>query len=1273
MSALQIHLLGPLEIRSGDQLLSKPATAKSQSLLAYLALHRHTIQYREQLASLFWDNWPANKARRSLSTALWRIRRCLPDEDVILGESDTVQFDPTADLWLDVEEFLSHIEKGDGASLQSAVALYRGNFLDGFYDDWIINERYRLENLFCEALSHLMTLQMAKGSYHEAIATSLRLLEFDPLREKAYRLSMRAYCHLGRRNKALAQYHRCRDMVEEELSAEPMPETTELYQSILSGGLKLDENAILFPVQELETPAHVPAGRSPLDALVLSRLVGRDQELSFLQDHWQEAKAGRGGLVLVSGEAGVGKTRLVDEFASRLRRQGHRVLWGRCYEFELILPYQPFAEALQAVLPIMTNTELVDLPLWALRAMAGMLPELLEKIPTLPHEISSHLDQEQARLFDAVTRLLVRISSTGAILIVLEDLHWASESTLQLLHYLLRALVEQPVLVLGTLRAEVVRGQHPLLNLQEQLRREQLVESLFLPRLSLECVENIIVEMSGAGEMVLPLARKLYQETEGNPFFLIEIVKSLFDKGEIFMEKGIWMGDFSQISQGSLPLPAAISEAILTRVRTLDENSRDALQLAAILGNEFDFDTLNAAWERGEEPTLKALDDLLRRRLISETTVAAGRDYIFTHHKIREVVYSSIPRLHQQHAHARVGDALEQLYGSQIETPAGELAYHFEQCRDLNEVTNEKAITYLLVAGDHARGLYAFSEAIDYYQRALEILKEGQEYKRTARTLMKLGLTHHLALDFQRARQTYEQSFASWQWAMETSPATLPSAPHALKLVVFEEPYTFNPIVVDDFASASIIKQIFSGLVELTPELDIVPDVARDWHVLDEGRKYIFRLREDVYWSDGLPVTAEDFEYSWKQVLDPVVGSVNAHLLRVVKGAAAFQQGRAGRDEVGIRALDRATLVIELEEPAGYFLQLISRLLPVPKHMVHTLGDAWAEVGDIVTNGPFRVESRKQGESLILARNPDYHGRFRGNVERVELAFGLDPETCLEMYDSNALDVLSLVGYPLLKEQDLARQRCTEEYTLMPTWRIRHIMFDAGQPPFDDSHVRQALALAIDREQLTDVIFKGFHSPATGGLLPPGMPGHSPGIGLPYDPERSRQLLAGAGYPDGHGFPTLDALLLNTFAPLGEYLHAQWQKNLGIEVPWKTVDWEEYIHINTIAGLQANMVIFGIYPAYPDPESLLGIEITQNSTNWRHAGYERLVKQARRLQDQEVRMQLYQQAEHILIAEAAIVPLCYHWYPMLVKPWIEKFTISAVLDWFWKDVIIEPH
>jgi ABC-type oligopeptide transport system substrate-binding subunit/DNA-binding SARP family transcriptional activator len=1273
MSTLRIYLLGPLEIRAGDQPLPKPATAKSQSLLAYLALHRR-IHYREQLASLLWAEWPVDKARRSLSTALWHIRRCLPDEGFILGESETVQFGPGADLWLDVGEFSTRTAKGDVASLQSALALYGGDFLDGFYDEWVIDERYRLENVYCDALSRLMDLQMKKGVYHEALATALRLLERDPLREKAHRLSMRAYCRLGQRNKALAQYRRCREVVRGELGAEPMPETTQLYQSILSGDHQPDENAVLPPVQELETPAPVPSGRDPLDALTVSRLVGRDRELAFLHERWDAARAGGGGIVLVSGEAGVGKTRLVDEFASRLRRQGHRALWGRCYEFGRLLPYQPFAEALRAALPIMTNAEWADLPPWALQALAGLLPEVREKLASLPGDTASPPEQEPKQLFEAVARLLENLSSRGALLLMLEDLHWASKSSLQLLHYLLRALLEQPVLVVGTLRSEAVIGQQPWLNFQGQLRHDELVRSLSLPRLTLEHVESLLLEMSAAGEAILPLARKLYQETEGNPFFLIEIVKSLFDQGDLSMREGVWVGDFSGLSRERLPLPASLKETILTRVRALDEDSREALRLAAVLGGEFDFDLLNAAWGRGDEPTLRALDDLLRRRLIGEATLAVGRDYLFTHHKIQEAVYSSIPRLHRQHMHAQIGEALEARHGPQLEALAGELAHHFERCRNLNQAASEKAISYLLMAGDHARGLLAFPEAIDYYQRALEILQAGDQDERTARTLMKLGLTHHLALDFQRARRAYEQSFPSWQRAMEARPAALPPAHHALKLVVFDEPYTLNPLLVHDYASASVIQQVFSGLVELTPELDILPDVADEWQVLEGGRQYAFHLREDIHWSDGLPVTAEDFEYSLKQHLDPVVNSPHAHLLRDIKGAGAFQRGEIGPDEVGIRAPDRNTLVIELEEPAGYFLQLISHLFPVPKHVAMKWGEAWTEVGNLVTNGPFRVNSWVAGESMTLVRNPDYHGRFKGNVGRIELPFGLKPGPSLErMYEEGALDVLNLEGLPLEEVQDLAHRRYAGEFTLLSAWVVRSLIFDAGRSPFDDPHLRQALALAIDKEHLTDMLYKGFHSPATGGYLPPGMPGHSPGIGLPYDPQRAQRLLAEAGYPDGNGFPRLDSMILYHYASLGEYLRTQWRKHLGIEVLWKTVEWDDYINVNKMSGLQANMVIFGVFPAYPDPESLLGTEGMYRITKWRHAGYQRLVERARRLQDLETRLSLYRQAERILINEAAIAPLFYHRSPTLVKPWVKGFTLSPVMDWSWKDVIIEPH
>jgi DNA-binding SARP family transcriptional activator len=328
-------------------------------LLAYLVLHRDQPQPRERLAGMFWGERPERKARHSLATALWHIRRCLREETFILSDSHTAQFDPQSDLWLDVEEFEAQASRGDMASLQSAVALYRGDFLDGFYDDWIISERYRLEGLFLEALARLMVGHETGGEHQAALATVLRLLGRDPLREDGHRVAMRAYCRLGQRNAALEQYHRCQEIVLEELGVEPIVETTELYQAILEGGFEVGPLPEILPA---ETPAIGPAGRSPLDVIAPVRPVGRERELTFLHGCWQEAQAGQGRLSLISGEAGVGKTRLLEEFANRLRWQGMRVLWGRCYQFERALPYQPLVEAVRTILPALTSDELVGGP-----------------------------------------------------------------------------------------------------------------------------------------------------------------------------------------------------------------------------------------------------------------------------------------------------------------------------------------------------------------------------------------------------------------------------------------------------------------------------------------------------------------------------------------------------------------------------------------------------------------------------------------------------------------------------------------------------------------------------------------------------------------------------------------------------------------------------------------------------------------------------------------------------------------------------------------------
>jgi oligopeptide transport system substrate-binding protein len=671
--------------------------------------------------------------------------------------------------------------------------------------------------------------------------------------------------------------------------------------------------------------------------------------------------------------------------------------------------------------------------------------------------------------------------------------------------------------------------------------------------------------------------------------------------------------------------------------------------------------------------TLEALDSMLRHRLIDEETGPMGRDYAFTHHKIQEVVYAGMGRRRRQHAHTRAGTAMERLYGPEVKTLAGELAFHFEQGRQLDKSLTEKAIHYLLEAGDQARGLYAHGDAIDYYQRALALLKEQGDYERAARTLMKLGLTYHSAFDFRQARQAYEEGFALWQRAGAMEPAVRPlPAPHALRVGMIYHPQNLDPAMAGHVASAAVKDQLFSGLVEQSPEMEVMPDVARNWETLESGRKYVFHLRDDVRWSDGTPVTAEDFEYAWKRVLDPATGWPAAHLLYDVKGARAFHRGEAGKGDVGVRALDEVTLAVELERPTGYFPHLVAynATYPVPRHVVEAYGESWTEVGNVVTNGPFRLEAWKRGESMTLVRNPEYHGQFRGNVQRVGLSLRLDRSAILELYEADGLDTLILWGF-LPPGMDRVRQRQAGEYVSVPWLLTWYVGFDVSRPPFDDVRVRRAFALATDRETLADVVLRGYVSPATGGYVPPGMPGHSPGIGLPYDPEQAQHLLAEAGYPGGCSLPTVDSLVPYGRESLSEYLQAQWREDLGVETTWEAMEWAKYLD-----GLEReppHIFLCGWLADYPDPDSFLRANPVRRWTRWQNGAYDRLVEEARQVTDQGKRMKLYGQADRILVEEAAIVPLTYERLHLLVQPWVRRYPTSAIKYWFWKDVIIEPH
>ena len=497
-----------------------------------------------------------------------------------------------------------------------------------------------------------------------------------------------------------------------------------------------------------------------------------------------------------------------------------------------------------------------------------------------------------------------------------------------------------------------------------------------------------------------------------------------------------------------------------------------------------------------------------------------------------------------------------------------------------------------------------------------------------------------------------------------------PPAPQPLRLLLGSTVESLDP---GQGSLSAIIDQLFSGLVAPTPDMDVVPDVARRWEVLEGGRKYVFHLRDDVQWSDGTPLTAGDFEYAWKRNLHPTAGSPRADLLYDIKGARLYHHGKAERGAVGVHALDTVTLVVEVERPIGYLPHLLTHSItcPVPRHCVEAYGEEWTAVDRIVTNGPFRLESWEQGEQLVLVRNETYHGRFRGNVEKVVLLVPGDiwgivdwDAHALALYERDGVDVMR-IGEAVAQ----ARERHADEHLSFPMLWTIWLSFDLSQPPFNDLRVRQAFAMAIDRARFQNEVTRGLFTPADGGLLPPAMPGHSPGIGPTYDPVRARCLLAEAGYAEGQGFPRIHGM--GGTSQESEFLQAQWQENLGVQVDWQTLD---VATAYARASREPPPLFFGAeMPDYPDPNSYMRGFFQLPYIYWRKEAFDGLVEKAGQVTNQEERMKLYQQADRIFVDELPLTPLFYGRLHILVKPWVHKYLLSPAWKAFWQDVILDPH
>lgn len=473
--------------------------------------------------------------------------------------------------------------------------------------------------------------------------------------------------------------------------------------------------ADLTPLGEVSV-APVPSLPPRADIIARSPLVGREAELGRLQALLQLAWGGPGRFVLVEGEAGVGKTRLLQELIALARQGGGRCLQAGCYEEERIA-YGPFVQVLEGLITGHEGRH---------RAFFhGLEVELGRLVPSLEVTVASSgaLGPEGARLrlFDAVTRLLVRLAQDRPLVLLVDDLQWVDEASLELLHYLVRNTRDEPVFICGTARYEELSEDHPLSTLLQGMSRRGLVERLLLERLSPSAVDELVAALLAGGEVPAPLGGRLYHEAEGNPFFVEEMLKAWVEEGRLVWDKRGWQlvapSTVSGVSATSMP--GTIADIVGRRLRGVPDVEMELLVRAAVLGREFNFEVLlGMARPEDEEALLDAVEDLLRARLLEEVDHPYEDRYCFAHNKIQEVLYARQSRPRLRRAHREAGEAVERVYAGRLEGVVEPLARHFLEAGD------RRGLDYALRAGNAARAIYANKEALDYYQRALALAEK---------------------------------------------------------------------------------------------------------------------------------------------------------------------------------------------------------------------------------------------------------------------------------------------------------------------------------------------------------------------------------------------------------------------------------------------------------------------------------------------------------------------------------------------------------------------
>lgn len=510
----------------------------------------------------------------------------------------------------------------------------------------------------------------------------------------------------------------------------------------------------------------------------------------------------------------------------------------------------------------------------------------------------------------------------------------------------------------------------------------------------------------------------------------------------------------------------------------------------------------------------------------------------------------------------------------------------------------------------------------------------------------------------------------------------LAKSPMVLRIGNGAEPQDLDPQAVTGEPEHKILMALFEGLVSADPkDLHPIPGQAESWEISKDGRIYTFHLRAGLKWSNGDPITADDFVQSYKRMITPAFAAENAYLIyNFVQGAEEYYKGELKDfSAVGFKAIDARTLQVTLKNPTPFLLKLIAchqSWFPIPAKVIeqsgslYARGTSWTKAGKLVGNGPFILTEWLPNQKIVVARNPNYWDAANVKLDAIEFYATEDLNSEERMFRTGLLDVTKELP---ISKIDVYRKKYPESLQTGPFLCVYYYRFNVTRPPFNDKRVRKALGLAINRESIVKNVTRGGQTPAY-SISYPGNAGYTPRAKLTGDLVEAKRLLAEAGYPDGKGLPPIE-FLYNTHdghRVIAEAVQAMWRTNLGVEMTLHNQEWKVFLDSQHSGNFQVTR--WSWLADYADPNVFLEVWTTGNGNNdgkWSNAEYDRLFQAALAAKDDTERYEIYQKMDAILVDECPGIPFYYYMRLFAMNPKVKGYYPTLIDIHPYKDIWIE--